>query len=291
MARPTFAPRSPAQQPRVQAAAAQIHSQQASEGSIKVSELPAAPLRPFMSAVGCLFIAIAGIFGYANQRDMALMATSGVRQTLTDTKSTFLEMADTIVPTMVNNPLQELLAQHHLIRFNSKYEYDVVFALGIKTVLNQLLEGLGETQSAKIQAAYFGALGDDVAEFTADASALETWASTTGKATGLDMSSDDETMNKLKGIAGRIADGKFLYTKFFSIGLFQVLQQSGQTDPENFTSLVSGMNLDKERVTKDLKVYKDLLKRLEMAKDMQKEFIKREKKKAEERAAAKAAKA
>ena len=98
-------------------------------------------------------------------------------------------------------------------------------------------------------------------------------------------------MNKLKGIAGRIADGKFLYTKFFSIGLFQVLQQSGQTDPENFTSLVSGMNLDKERVTKDLKVYKDLLKRLEMAKDMQKEFIKREKKKAEERAAAKAAKA
>ena len=44
-----------------------------------------------------------------------------------------------------------------------------------------MLEGLGETQSAKIQAAYFGALGDDVAEFTADASALETWASTTGK--------------------------------------------------------------------------------------------------------------
>ena len=45
---------------------------------VQVSELPAAPLRPFMSAVGCLFIAIAGIFGYANQRDMALMATSGM---------------------------------------------------------------------------------------------------------------------------------------------------------------------------------------------------------------------
>lgn len=67
-----------------------------------------------------------------------LLVYPGVRQTLTDTKSTFLEMADTIVPTMVNNPLQELLAQHHLIRFNSKYEYDVVFALGIKTVLNQV---------------------------------------------------------------------------------------------------------------------------------------------------------
>lgn len=39
---------------------------------------------------------------------------------------------------MYSIPLQELLAQHHLIRFSSKYQYDEVFALGIFTVINQV---------------------------------------------------------------------------------------------------------------------------------------------------------
>ena len=97
----------------------------------------------------------------------------------------------------------------------------------------------------------------------------------------------DPIVAKLKAIAERVAEGKFQYTKFFSIGLFQLLQQSGLTDPDNFTSIIATMSLDKERVTKDLKIYKDLLKRLEMAKDMKAQFLERERKKQEERMAAK----
>lgn len=51
---------------------------------------------------------------------------------------------------------------------------------------------------------------------------------------------------------------------------------------------VKALSLDKEKVTKDLKVYKDLLKRLEMAKDMKEKFLERERRKQAERAAAKA---
>eukprot|EP00667_Euglena_gracilis_P016741 EG_transcript_17545 len=216
----------------------------------------------------------------------SMAAVAGTRPTLADTKLRFLTLCDLSIPNMYSIPLQELLAQHHLIRFSSKYQYDEVFALGIFTVINQLLEGLPEADSERIQTAYFSALDDNFAKFKADATELELWASSKGKE--LNLSGSDDVTTKLKAVATRAAGGDFQYSKFFSIGLFQLLQQSGQTDPESFTQLVNGMNLDKERVTKDLKIYKDLLKRLEMAKDMKEKFLERERKKQEERQAQKA---
>jgi len=50
---------------------------------------------------------------------------------------------------MYNIPIQELLAQHHLIRYSSKYQYDELFALGIVTVINQVDMRVGEQVSPK----------------------------------------------------------------------------------------------------------------------------------------------
>lgn len=239
-----------------------------------------------MTAFFASLFSFFGVLTYLKHRDLsnnqtlAIAATTGVRPTMADTKLKFLTQCDTSIPNMYNIPLQELLAQHHLIRFNSKYEYNEVFALGIVTVVNQLLEGLPEADSARIQNAYFSALGDSVDKFKADAAELEEWASTKKD---LSLSGDDAVAQKLKAIAARAASGDLLYSKFFSIGLFQLLQQSGQTDAETFNALVSATSIDKERVTKDLKVYKDLLKRLEMAKDMKEKFLERERKKQQER--------
>lgn len=274
-------------QQRVAQTAVPLYAQSASEEPMMVSGSAAEPTG-MKAAMGGLFLAVAAAVGYTGR--IAMAATTG-RPTLSQTKMSFLELSDSSISPMINNPLQELLAQHHLIRFNTKYQYDEVFGLGIVTVLNQLLEGLGEEESTRIQTAYFASLGDDVNAIKADAAALEEWARTSGKTNGLKMDSadGDATKEKLMAIAARVAGGDWLYTKFFSIGLFQVLQQSGQTDPEHFTELVAAMSLDKDRVTKDLKIYKDLLKKLEMAKDMQKEFLNRERKKAAERLAAKEA--
>lgn len=48
-------------------------------------------------------------------------------------------------------------------------------------ILSQLLEGLPEADSERIQTAYFSALDDNFAKFKADATELELWASSKGK--------------------------------------------------------------------------------------------------------------
>lgn len=53
----------------------------------------------------------------------------------------------------------------------------------------------------------------------------------------LTLDGTDAVTEKLKVIAARAGSSEFQYSKFFSIGLFQMLQQSGQTDPDTFTAL------------------------------------------------------
>jgi len=257
------------------------------------SRLPV-PLRALSAAsfgIGAV-LALAGYLVPRRRDVIAMAAAAGApaagapRPTLADTKAKFLALSDACIANMYNIPIQELLAQHHLIRYSSKYQYDELFALGIVTVINQLMEGSPDAENERIQNAYFGALGEDIAKFKQDALELEEWARSRGKDLTLD--GTDAVTEKLKVIAARAGSSEFQYSKFFSIGLFQMLQQSGQTDPETFTALVKALSLDKEKVTKDLKVYKDLLKRLEMAKDMKEKFLERERRKQAERAAAKA---
>ena len=60
----------------------------------------------------------------------------------------------------------------------------------------------------------------------------------------------------LATIAERSKEGKFLYTKFFAIGLFRLLELTGAKDPKALESLVSSMNIPQEAVSRDLMTYK-----------------------------------
>jgi hypothetical protein len=92
-------------------------------------------------------------------------------------------------------------------------------------------------------------------------------------------------------MAAKAAEGSLLHDRFLAIGLFRLLELGGLTDPEALKSLVAKSGLDSEAVNRDLLTYKGLLSKLKAAKELQKEFIEREQRKAAEREAAKAAKA
>ena len=76
----------------------------------------------------------------------------------------------------------------------------------------------------------------------------------------------------LAGIASRSKDGKFLYSKFFAIGLFRLLERTGAKDPQALGDLVKAMHIRQEAVNRDLMTYKGVLSKLSAAKEVRHSF-------------------
>lgn len=72
----------------------------------------------------------------------------------------------------------------------------------------------------------------------------------------------------LAGIASRAKENNFLYSKFFAIGLFRLLELTGAKDPQALGSLVKSMNIRQEGVNRDLMTYKGILSKLSAAKEV-----------------------
>ncbi|KAK9828437.1 hypothetical protein WJX81_008526 [Elliptochloris bilobata] len=216
--------------------------------------------------------------------------TSWNPPTVADTKRKFYEAFRKPVPGIYNNIIQELLVQQHLMRFNRNYNYDEVFGLGFTSVFEQVLEGLPEVEKEAIFTSYVNALGEDPAQYKKDAAKMEAWASGLGSPETLKPASDgDEVQQRLASIAARAASGEFLYTKFFAIGLFRLLELTGAKDPKALEALVRAIGAPPDSVNRDLMTYKGILSKLSAAKELLAELAVREKKKMAEREAEKKA--
>ena len=95
----------------------------------------------------------------------------------------------------------------------------------------------------------------------------------------------------MAGIADAVSSGKFLYTKFFAVGIFRMLELAGLKEPKDLQAVVAALGVPLERVNADLVTYKGILSKLKMAKTIMEEFLAGEKKKQAERQAEKAKKA
>ena len=164
-------------------------------------------------------------------------------------------------------------------------------ALGITSVFDQVLEGLPAAEREAVFVAFVNALQEDPQQYRADAAKLEEWARGVNASDVIPASDGSEGQQVLAKVADAAAAGEFLYTKFFAIGLFRILELAGGKDPKALGAVVAALGIPQERVNADLLTYKGVLSKLQGAKEIMKEFIEREKKKAAERAAAKAAKA
>ncbi|DBB11023.1 hypothetical protein WJX82_007134 [Trebouxia sp. C0006] len=210
--------------------------------------------------------------------------------TVSDTKQAFYENFKKPIPAIYNTVLQELLVQQHLLRWNHTYQYDEVFALGFVSVFDQIIEGIPGTAAADIFQAYMAALQEDPEKYRSDAKKMEELASKLSDSSELAPSSEGNEVQKLLGgIADRAKEEKFLYTKFFAIGLFRLLELTGAKDPKALENLVNSMNVKTESVNRDLTSYKGILSKLSAAKELMAELMAREKRKQGEREAEKAA--
>ncbi|XP_010924048.1 protein THYLAKOID FORMATION1, chloroplastic [Elaeis guineensis] len=213
-------------------------------------------------------------------------ATTDVPPTVSETKSNFLKSYRRPIPSIYNSVLQELLVQHHLMRYKRTYQYDPVFALGFVTVFEQLMEGYPSNDDRDaIFRAYIQALKEDPEQYRCDAQKLEEWAQAQNANSLVDFSSrEGEVEDILKNISERAqGKGNFSYSRFFAIGLFRLLELANATEPTILEKLCGALNINKRSVDRDLDVYRNLLSKLVQAKELLKEYVDREKKKREER--------
>lgn len=160
-----------------------------------------------------------------------------------------------------------------------------IFALGVTSAFAQILEGAGPTGQAIFEA-YIKCLDENPAQYKADAGDLEVACSELEGLSGL-IPGDDGSLNAaqatIKSVADKVAKKEFYYNKFFAIGLFRLLELTGVKEPQALGSLVESMGLKQDAVNRDLKLYKNILSKLSAGKELMKEVMDREKKKAAER--------
>ncbi|EFN57011.1 hypothetical protein CHLNCDRAFT_143677 [Chlorella variabilis] len=221
------------------------------------------------------------------QLAVSVRAEAWAPPTVADAKLKFNGAFKKPLPAIYSTVVQELLVQQHLFRWNKQYQYNEVTALGIVSIFEQVLGGLPDAEREAVFDAFINALQEDPKQYRKDAAAMEELAR--GKSEVAPDASGDKVQQALAAVAAK--EGKFLYTKFFAVGLFRLVELTGSKDPKSLTTLVKALGLSQERVNADLMTYKGVLSKLEAAKEIMKEFMAREKVKRAEREAEKAAKA
>lgn len=194
--------------------------------------------------------------------------------TVTDTKRAFLESYPQPVPALYNTVVQEILVQQHFTRYNIKYSYDKVFALGVKSAMDAILDQYEDADD--LFTSYITSLDEKPETYLADAAELEAWAK---EQSAVVPSADGDAVQKeLAKIAANVEKGDFYYSKFFAIGLFRMLELTGAKDPKALEELVAAMGVPAKNVNKDLMLYKGILSKLSAAKDLFADFLERERK-------------
>jgi len=256
-------------------------------GARPLSSVASSALRG--SAVRCE--AAAGSRSHGNGRvlSVVVVAQDLNEVTVSDTKKKFLEAYPKPIPALYSTIVQELLVQHHLIKFGAKFEYDKVYALGFLSVYDGIMESFPGDNQGEILEAFCGALGTDLAQLRRDAEEVEQWASSCDGASSVSAdASGSPLQQEFSQYASSLESRKKVYNKFFGVGMFRVLELAKCTDPASLESFATSLNVPLTRVTSDLATYKGMLTKMTKAKELMQEIIEEQRKKSEQRAAEKA---
>jgi len=140
------------------------------------------------------------------------------------------------LPMIFASFLTRLLTEQHFVRYNRRYSYNKVFALGVCSVFDQVFESLSEEKKTQLFEAFITALDEDPSLYRSDQASLEAWAKSKSAADILPKSDGDDVEQVLAEVAA--TSDSFLYSKFFSIGLFRLLELTGAKDPKALENLV-----------------------------------------------------
>ncbi|KDR58428.1 MULTISPECIES: photosystem II biogenesis protein Psp29 [Limnospira] len=218
-------------------------------------------------------------------------------RTVSDTKRAFYHIHTRPINSIYRRVVEELMVEMHLLSVNVDFKYDPIYALGVVTAFDRFMQGYTpETDKLSIWAALIGAQESDPNQYRADATALEAQAASlavkdlTDKAKiAQESSGDDPLQSCFHAIAN---NPKFKYSRLLAIGLYTLLEKSDATaaqDSEGLKTILSdfseALRLPKDKLVKDLDLYRTNLEKVAQARLMVDEMTQAERKKREQRAA------
>jgi len=195
---------------------------------------------------------------------------------------------------MYRNYVVDLMTQTHLALINSRFKYDAIFGLGLKTSYTKAMGTYdkavqGDAESEKIWKAMIGALGMDVDTIEKDATAMESYATSTSTADILAHMEGSGSADSAVAEAFSNIRSTGMYTNTFGVGMFQIMELSKvELTAANVEEWAKVLKITPSKMTGDLETYKLNKKKVEAAEELMREIEIREKKKLAERLEAKA---
>eukprot|EP00435_Cladocopium_sp_Y103_P073865 s192_g45.t1 len=185
--------------------------------------------------------------------------------------------------------LVDFITQTHLSNVDSRFQYDAIFALGMRQYYNGLMGNYDKLvmsdESEKIWKSLVTAVGMKPDQVSADAEAVAKYASSTAPAEILKHMEGTEKPSEGKVAAAFESIKSSLYSITFSMGLFRIMELSGvEVTRANAEEWAKALKIEPtSKVTSDFETYKQNQVKLQKAEEMLREIEIREKKKLAER--------
>jgi len=192
---------------------------------------------------------------------------------------------------MYRSILNEYLSLTHIDMQNIRFKYDSFFALGYKSTYDEFFKAYPyEEDKQNLYEAICEALELSSATISEDSAALLGWAEGKGMADLVAACEGGEgPASVLKDIS---SSDSFYYNRNFGLGVFKVLEAMGVTlDKVEVESIASALKVSQVKLQMDLDLYISSMDKMMQAQSMVMEMEAREKKRAAQYLADKAAKA
>jgi photosystem II biogenesis protein Psp29 len=215
-------------------------------------------------------------------------------QTVSDTKRTFYTLHTRPVSSIFRRVVEELMVEIHLLRVNSDFRYDPVFALGVVTTFDRFMDGYQpEADKESIFSALCNAEQMDMAQFRNDAEmALNAARSHVGEnfVDWMGRSAREGGADLAQTFRDVAQNTKFKYSRLFGIGLYTLMEtahpegvKESTALSEALTKVGEALNLSSVKLEKDLELYRSNLDKVQQARQAISDMIEADRKKREQR--------
>lgn len=206
-------------------------------------------------------------------------------RTLSDTKRSFYALHARPINSIYRQVVEELMVEMHLLSVNADFRYNPIYALGVVTVFDRFMEGY---QPEKDKESIFQALCRSVdanpEQLRQDAERFATLGSHLEadelNALVTSFTANDKTQELQQVLSNIANNSKFKYSRLFGIGLYTLLVQGDRplsTDDrflqDTLASCCQSLNLPKERLDKDLDLYRGNLEKMRQARQVIEEAL------------------
>lgn len=216
-------------------------------------------------------------------------------RTLSETKRTFYTLHTRPLNSIYRRVIEELLVEMHLLTVNVDFKYDPIYALGAVTVFDTFMQGYEpEKDKESIFNAICKAVEHDPQQYRQDAERVKSIVQNASGEAVMAWLSESKPLDQagdLNEVLQSIKDNpRFKYSRLFIIGFYTILETANpdlvsddQKREEILESCCQALNLPKDKVDKDLDLYRSNLEKMQQARSVLEDVVKADRKQRERR--------